>query len=135
MATAEIKYLGQLRTEITHVRSNTSFKTDAPIDNQGKGEFISPTDLIAAALGACMQTIVGIYCQERKIPLDACHVEVTKIMTDNPRRIAALHLNLDFRGNTWDDKTIKGVKAAAEACPVTKSIHPNIELVYNYLFD
>ena len=62
MATARIKYLGNLRTEVTHLKSGTQFNTDAPIDNKGKGAFISPTDMVAAALGACMQTIVGIYC-------------------------------------------------------------------------
>jgi uncharacterized OsmC-like protein len=135
MATAEIKYLGQLRTEVTHLQSKTTFKTDAPTDNQGKGEFISPTDLIAAALGACMQTIVGIYCQERNLTLNNCIIEVTKIMGSNPRRIVELHVNLDFRGNSWDEKTKRGVRVAAESCPVAQSIHPEILLVYEYSFD
>ena len=135
MATAEINYLGQLRTEVTHLRSKTSFKTDAPVDNQGKGEFISPTDLVAAALGACMQTIVGIYCQERNLDFKGCSIEVTKIMGERPRRIVELHLSLNFKGNVWDEKTKKGVRAAAEACPVAKSIHPEIKLAYLYSFD
>jgi uncharacterized OsmC-like protein len=135
MATVEINYLGQLRTEVTHLRSKTTFKTDAPIDNQGKGEFISPTDLIAAALGACMQTIVGIYCQERSLDFHACSIEVTKIMTDSPRRISELQVSLNFKGNSWDEKTRRGAQAAAEACPVAKSIHPDIKLVYTYSFD
>lgn len=135
MATADIKYLGQLRTEVTHIRSQTTLTTDAPIDNQGKGMFISPTDLVAAALGACMQTIVGIYCQGKNLSFDTCNIEVTKIMGDSPRRIAALHLELDFRGNNWDEKTKRGVRVAAESCPVAKSIHPEIRLVYEYRFD
>lgn len=134
MKTAEINYLGQLRTEVEHIRSNTFFKTDAPVDNKGKGEFISPTDLVAAALASCMQTIIGIYCQERSLSFEHCKIEVTKVMTDNPRRIAELILDIDLRGNPWDQKTISSVKAAAESCPVAKSIHPDIKLVYNYAF-
>jgi len=131
MATAEIKYLGRLRTEVRHMRSNTTFNTDAPLDNQGQGAFISPTDMIAASLGACMQTIVGIYCQERQIKYEQAKISVTKIMGDKPRRIVRLELTLDFSGNNWDERIQKGIRAAAEACPVAKSIHPDIELVYN----
>ena len=134
MATAEIKYLGGLRTEVTHSKSQTKFTTDAPLDNQGKGEFISPTDLVAAALGSCMQTIVGIYCQERNITFDHCSIEVTKIMTDKPRRIAQLILKIDFSGNHWNERIRQGVISAAESCPVAKSIHSDIELVYEYNF-
>jgi len=134
MATAKIEYLGSLRTKITHVKSGTNTTTDAPVDNQGKGEFISPTDMVAAALGACMQTIVGIYCNERQIPFDKSTIEVNKIMSSAPRRISALEVRIDFRGNNWEEKHIKGIIAAAEACPVAKSIHPDIVLKYEYLF-
>jgi uncharacterized OsmC-like protein len=133
MATAKIEYLGSLRTEITHLQSGTSFSTDAPIDNKGKGEFISPTDLVAAALGACMETIVGIYCQERQIFLNHCTIEVSKTMASGPRRISALDVQVDFRGNDWNDQQIKGIIAAAEACPVAKSIHPDIVVRFEYL--
>jgi uncharacterized OsmC-like protein len=133
MATAKIEYLGSLRTEITHLQSETSFSTDAPIDNKGKGEFISPTDLVAAALGACMETIVGIYCQERQIFLNHCTIEVSKTMASGPRRISALDVQVDFRGNDWNDQQIKGIIAAAEACPVAKSIHPDIVVRFEYL--
>jgi uncharacterized OsmC-like protein len=133
MATAKIEYLGSLRTEITHLQSGTSFSTDAPIDNKGKGEFISPTDLVAAALGACMETIVGIYCQERQISLNHCTIEVSKTMASGPRRISALDVQVDFRGNDWNDQQIKGIIAAAEACPVAKSIHPDIVVRFEYL--
>jgi uncharacterized OsmC-like protein len=135
MATAEIVYLGNLRTEVTHVQSNTKFYTDAPLDNKGRGAFISPTDLVAAALGGCMETIVGIYCQEREIRFEFCTVQVTKIMGSAPRRITELHVLLNFVGNKWDNKVQKGVKAAAEACPVAKSIHPDILLKFDYRFD
>ncbi len=134
MATAEIRYLGELRTEITHLRSQTSFNTDAPLDNKGRGEFISPTDMVAAAMGACMETIVGIYCQEHDLPFHHAKITVIKIMADKPRRISALELHLDFSGNGWNEKTRRAVKAAAEACPVAKSIHPDIAIKFDYNF-
>jgi putative redox protein len=133
MTTAKIEYLGSLRTKITHVKSGTSMTTDAPVDNQGKGEFISPTDMVAAALGACMQTIIGIYCQERDIPFHHCTIEITKIMASAPRRISELDVHIDLRNNNFNEKQIKGVIAAAEACPVAKSIHPDIVVKFHYV--
>lgn len=134
MATARIKYLGNLRTEVTHLKSQTNFFTDAPTDNNGQGAYISPTDMVAAALCSCMQTIVGIYCNERRIPFEHCEIEVEKIMTSGPRRISALKLKIDFSGNNWETALQKGIRAAAEACPVAKSIHPDIELEFEYSF-
>lgn len=133
MATAKIEYLGSLRTKITHIKSGTSMTTDAPVDNQGKGEFISPTDMVAAALGSCINTIVGIYCNERQLAFESGIIEVTKIMTSGPRRISAIEVRIDFRGNDWEEKHIKGIIAAAQACPVAKSIHPDIEVKFEYL--
>jgi uncharacterized OsmC-like protein len=133
MATAKIEYLGSLRTKITHLNSGSSFSTDAPLDNKGKGAFISPTDMLAAALGACMQTIIGIYCDERHIPFETCTIEVIKTMASGPRRISALDVQVDFRGNDWKEQQIKGIIAAAEACPVAKSIHPDIVVRFEYL--
>lgn len=134
MATAQIEYSGELRTKITHLKSGSSFATDAPVDNHGKGEFISPTDMIAAALGACMETIIGIYCQERNIPFHRCEINVTKLMASAPRRISALEVHVDLSGNHFDEKQIKGIIAAAEACPVAKSIHPDIEVSFAYVY-
>jgi len=133
MATAKIEYLGSLRTKITHVKSGTSITTDAPTDNQGKGQFISPTDMVAAALGACMETIIGIYCQERDIPFNHCIIDVTKIMASAPRRISELDVHVDLSNNNWNEKQIKGIIAAAEACPVAKSIHPDIVVRFEYV--
>jgi uncharacterized OsmC-like protein len=133
MATAKIEYLGSLRTKITHIKSGTNMTTDAPTDNQGKGQFISPTDMVAAALGACMETIIGIYCQERDIPFNHCKIEVTKIMASAPRRISELDVHVDLSNNNWNEKQIKGIIAAAEACPVAKSIHPDIVVRFEYV--
>jgi len=134
MVTAEIVYQGELRTKITHKASGSSFNTDAPVDNHGKGESISPTDMLAAALGACMQTIIGIYCQERNIPFSHAKFNVNKIMASGPRRIAALEVNIDLTGNSWNEKQRKGIVAAAEACPVAKSLHPDIQISFAYSF-
>ncbi len=134
MATARIEYSGQLRTKITHIKSGSSFATDAPVDNHGKGEFISPTDMVAAALGACMETIIGIYCRERSIPFHHCEINVTKIMASAPRRISELHLSVDLSNNDFQENQTKGIIAAAEACPVAKSIHPDIDVRFEYLF-
>lgn len=134
MATAKIVYSGDLRTTCTHLSSQSSFNTDAPVDNNGKGEAFSPTDLIGTALVACMQTIVGIYCESNAIPFSHCNGEVTKIMASSPRRISELHIYLDFSQNNWSTEIHDRIKRAAEACPVAKSIHPEIKCVFNYQF-
>lgn len=133
-ATAKVVYEGNLRTQCTHMQSGSVIQTDAPIDNNGKGEAFSPTDLLATSLITCMQTIVGIFCQNHSIPFSHCEGTVEKVMYSDPRRVGELHVNLDFSENKWDEKTQKKVQKAAEACPVAKSIHPDIKLTFTYLF-
>ena len=87
MVTVSSKYLGSLRTECTHLQSGTTLTSDAPTDNQGKGEYFSPTDLVATALGSCMVTIMGISAREHGFDLEEVTWEVTKIMANDPRRI------------------------------------------------
>ena len=134
MATAKIVYAGNLSTHCTHLQSNSSIQTDAPVDNNGKGQAFSPTDLVATALVSCMQTIVGIYCEAHQISFTYCESEVTKIMHSNPRRIGELEISMDFSKNEWDDATQKRIIHVAEACPVAKSIHPDIKLSFSYKF-
>lgn len=134
MATAKVVYTGELRTTCTHLLSGTSIVTDAPIDNNGKGEAFSPTDLVATALTACMASIVGIYCNNHGYNYTHCESEVTKVMESNPRRISELHVKMDFSGNNWDAEIQKRIIAVAEACPVAKSIHPDIKVTFEYLF-
>ncbi len=126
--TSKIQYIGNLRTECEHVASGNKLYTDAPIDNKGKGEFFSPTDMVATALGSCALTIMGIFCQEHAIAFNNAIVEVTKVMASNPRRIETVILEMDLSGNNWDDKIAKKVIQAGKNCPVAKTLGDNINI-------
>jgi uncharacterized OsmC-like protein len=126
--TSKITYLGNLRTECEHLASGSKLLTDAPLDNKGKGEFFSPTDLVATALGSCALTIMGIYCQEHDIIFNHADVQVTKIMASNPRRIETIVLEIDLSGNNWDDKTSIKVIQAGKTCPVAKTLGENVKV-------
>jgi len=92
METAKTKYLGNLRTEIVHVRSGSVITTDAPVDNKGKGENFSPTDMVASALGSCIFTIMGIAAREHSFSIDGATCSITKVMAENPRRIGEIRI-------------------------------------------
>ena len=96
MPTANITYSGGLRTKAVHIKSGNIIITDAPIDNKGKGEAFSPTDLLSTSLGACMLTIIGIAAEEHKFSIDGTTVNITKIMAENPRRVAEIVLEFNF---------------------------------------
>jgi putative redox protein len=132
MATATVKYLGDLRTECTHLASGTTILTDAPVDNKGKGEMFSPTDLVATAYASCMITIMGIYCNERNIAFTHAEATVTKIMGTGPRRITGITISVDLTGNQWDADTAEHVIRAGKACPVAHSVHPEIEITFEF---
>ena len=93
MATATGKYLGGLRTEVRHSSSGQSFITDAPVDNNGKGEAFSPTDTVCAALSSCMMTLMGIYSERENINLEGMHSTIAKHMATNPRRISKIEID------------------------------------------
>ncbi|NEU10028.1 OsmC family protein [Flavihumibacter sp. R14] len=133
MATIETTYLGELRTEATHILSGNKLITDAPLDNKGKGEAFSPSDLLATALGSCMLTIMGITAREQNINIDGTTCSITKIMASDPRRVgeAQIILNLPAGDYTEKDRTV--LKRAALTCPVAKSLHP--ELLQNVVFN
>jgi uncharacterized OsmC-like protein len=133
MHTSTIKYLGDLRTECVHEKSQTKIITDAPTDNKGKGESFSPTDLVATAYASCMITIMGIYCQEHGYLFETAEAKVTKIMEASPRRIGKIILELDLRGNNWDEKTSQKVIAAGKACPVAKTLSADVEIEFTFL--
>src|SRR5512138_1288073 len=101
MITAEARCLGDLRTEVVHKLSGTILTTDAPPDNQGKGEFFSPTDLVATALGSCMLTIMGIAGKTHGFDVAGTTWKITKIMADNPRRIAEVVIEITFPPNNY----------------------------------
>lgn len=127
--TSQIIYKGGLRTSATHLQSSTEIETDAPSDNQGKGERFSPTDLMATALGTCMITTMAIKANTMNIVLDGTRVEVTKIMVSDPRRIGKLIAHIYFPANlNLDDKQKEILERTARTCPVERSLHPDIEL-------
>jgi uncharacterized OsmC-like protein len=128
--TSKVTYLGNLRTSCTHLASGNTIITDAPIDNHGKGEAFSPTDLVATALASCMITIIGIYCQEHGIGFISCEASVLKVMASSPRRIEKVLIEMDLRGNNWDEKIRHKVIAAGKACPVARTLEGNVELEF-----
>ena len=132
--TSEIVYLGELRNELTHTLSGTKIFTDAPPDNQGKGESFSPSDLVAAATGACALTIIGIAARNHGFNVDGIKVQVTKVMAPDPRRIAELHIVFDLHGNNYSEKEKEIIEQSAWTCPVMMSIHPEIkkQMIFNY---
>lgn len=125
MTTSKVTYQGDLRTTAIHLQSNNEIITDAPTDNQGKGEAFSPTDLLATSLASCMLTIVGIKALDMEIDIAGTTAEVTKIMTTDPRRVSEIHIIIIFNQDL-DDKTKKVFYNTALSCPVAKSIHPDI---------
>ncbi|MGN7720911.1 OsmC family protein [Chitinophaga sp. 22620] len=128
METASIIYNGELRTTATHIRSGTEINTDAPVDNNGKGERFSPTDLVATALGSCMLTIMGIKARDKGWNIDGTKVSVEKIMGTEPRRITGVNIVFDFpAGHGLEDKDRKILENAAYTCPVAESIHQDIK--------
>lgn len=124
--TSKVIYLGGLRTESTHVKSGNSFFTDAPTDNNGKGEAFSPTDTVATGLASCMITVMGIKARDMNVDMTGTTVHVTKTMTSNPRRISKIEVVLNFPFEA-DAKTRKILEHTANTCPVHYSLHPDIE--------
>ncbi|RYY36526.1 MAG: OsmC family peroxiredoxin [Sphingobacteriaceae bacterium] len=125
MTTVETIYLGGLRTEATHVQSGTKIITDAPVDNQGRGEAFSPTDLLAASLGSCMLTIMGIAARTHGIDIDNTQCSITKVMAANPRRVAEVVVKFTFP-KEYTDKEKKILEHAAITCPVHLSLNDNV---------
>ena len=130
--TSEIKYLGGLRTHATHKKSGETFITDAPPDNNGKGDAFSPTDLVATALGSCMVTIMGIRSAKMGFDLPDVKISIVKIMADSPRRIGEVQveLHIPLKLNV-KEKTI--LEKAGLNCPVALSLQPS--LVQNVKFN
>ncbi|MBL4661096.1 MAG: OsmC family protein [Alcanivoracaceae bacterium] len=130
---SKVEYKGQLRTVAVHLQSNSEIITDAPIDNHGKGEAFSPTDLVATALASCMMTIMGIKAESMDIDLTNTSASIKKHMGTTPRRISEIEVTILMNQN-FDGKTRKILEAAALTCPVGQSLHPetrqNIQFVY-----
>lgn len=128
--TSSVVYTGDLRTTCTHLRSLSSFETDAPIDNNGKGERFSPTDLMATSLATCMITVMGIKARTMGFDLNDVKIDVLKIMKADPRRVGGIELSFHIPEalKDMDEKTKAILKNTGETCPVMKSIHPDIEV-------
>lgn len=128
------KYLGQKRVEMKHVPSGSIIQTDAPLDNNGKGELFSPTDLVASALGTCTLTVMGIYAEAREIDLSGSHFHVKKEMNSNPRRIGRLTLTIHLPKLLSESEREKLI-VIGNSCPVKQSLNSEIEIPTHYIFD
>ncbi len=132
--TTTINYIGNLRTESTHVKSGTKILSDAPTDNQGKGETFSPTDLMSNALAQCTLTIMGIKANEKGWNIDGSHAELVKVMGVNPRRVSEIQINFYMKGD-FDKKTQIVLENAGKACPVSKSLHPDLNQNMTFIWE
>ena len=118
-------YKGNLRTEVEHCQSGAKIITDAPLDNNGKGEAFSPTDLFASSLGACILTIAGMAAEAHGFSIDGATIETAKVMAANPRRVAELCLDITFP-QRYPEKEMRLIETAIKSCPVANSLHPDI---------
>ena len=132
MVEIKVAYEGGLRCRAEHGPSSTELLTDAPVDNQGRGASYSPTDLVATAVGTCMMTIMGIYADRHELDLTGSRITIRKHMTtEPPRRIAKVEVHFEVTGQL-NDRHREGLVRAAEACPVARSLHPDIVLDHRF---
>jgi uncharacterized OsmC-like protein len=132
MTTSKVLYLSDLRTEAQHLHSGVKILTDAPLDNQGKAEYFSPTDLVATALASCMLTIIGIAARTHGFSIDGTSATITKFMLSNPRRIGEIQIDYYFPAIKYSDKEKVIIEKAGRTCPVAMSLHH--DLVQNVRF-
>lgn len=132
--TTKTEYLGNLRTNITHIESGTVLITDAPKDNQGEGNSFSPSDLLATSLSSCMLTIMGIAARTHGFSIDGAKATTSKIMNSSPRRVAEIVVDITFPHDNYSDKERKLLHAAARECPVAKSLSHEVKQTINFVF-
>lgn len=134
MKTAKIVYKGALRTSAVHLRSGKEILTDAPPDNNGKGEAFSPTDMMSTSLGCCMLTIMGILAERSGINIEGTEVEITKVMGPDPRRVTGILIEMKMPARAYSEKEKQMLEQAAKTCPVAYSLHPDLkqELVFHW---
>ena len=131
MATSIVYYSSELRTESTHLQSGETYITDAPIDNEGKGEAFSPTDIIATGLANCMLTIMGIVAKRKSLDIEGTKAEVTKIMGTEPRRISEIKIDFFFP-KSYDKNSKQLLQTVAINCPVAKSLANGLTQTINF---
>jgi uncharacterized OsmC-like protein len=134
MITVRTTYLGNLRTEAEHLQSGAKIITDAPVDNHGKGEAFSPTDLFAASYASCALTIIGIATQTHGFNIDGAVVETTKVMGENPRRIVEIIVNFIFPHDDYSRKERKIIDGAIKGCPVINSLPKELKITRTLSF-
>jgi putative redox protein len=133
--TSTVIYNGDLRTTMTHLQSGSIVITDAPTDNHGKGEMFSPTDLMATSLAACILTTMGIGTMSRGINLDGAKAEVTKVMSSTPpRKVARIEIIFTMPQNGYTDEEKDILEKIAYACPVGRSLHPDLEQAITFVW-
>ena len=131
MSKIKIKYLGDLRTESFHLDSESIIVTDAPKDNQGLGRKFSPTDLVVSALGSCLLTIMGIVSKRHKIDMNESYAYVKKTMSESPRKISAIDVDIYLKEEI-SDKNKKILFNASKHCPVHNSLNKDIDIKINF---
>lgn len=134
MVEIKLSYEGDLHCSAVHTPSGNTLVTDAPLDNNGRGQAFSPTDLLATALGSCMATVIGILAKRKEIAVEGMAVTVRKFMSDDqPRRVMRLELDLQMPlPASHPDRKL--LESAARGCPVHHSIHPDIKVVMNWFW-
>lgn len=130
----KVTYQGELRNSAIHLRSGNTLTTDAPVDNKGRGEAFSPTDLLCTSLATCMMTIIGISAAAKEIKLGKVEASIEKVMASDPRRVSEIHIMLEIQNMNYTDREKSILENAALTCPVAKSLHPDIlqHVVFNY---
>ena len=131
---SKLTYVGDLRTEAMHLGSGNSIVTDAPKDNEGKGEAFSPTDLVATALASCMMTIMGIVARRDVMNIDGLTAEVDKIMSQRPRTIGEIKVRLIFQ-NPLNEIEREKLERAASTCPVSGSLHDDLKETIEFVYE
>lgn len=135
MTKMSINYLGELRTEATHLQSGNKLITDAPKDNHGKGEAFSPTDLLATSLAACMISIMGINANKNNFSIEGTTAEIEKIMASNPRRVEEVKIIITMGKHHYTDEQKKMLKVAALNCPVALSLRKELKQTIEFVWD
>ena len=130
---SKVIYQSNLRTEAVHLSSVNTIIIDFSVDNEGKGEAFSPTDLVATALASCMLTIMGIIARRDGININGAAAEVEKIMSPNPRRIGEVNIKILFKNQLKNTEKEK-LERAAKTCPVSGSLHSNLKETIEFMY-
>jgi uncharacterized OsmC-like protein len=135
MTKMSVQYTSNLRCEVVHTQSSTQIETDAPLDNKGKGERFSPTDLLCTSLATCILTTMAIAAQERNWNFEGVHAEIEKIMSSTPRRVSEIKIHFIFPALGYDELMKEKIQRYAHACPVSRSLHPDVVQTVTFEFN